>query len=129
MNPTTEPDTIEIQTCAHAGHEAVRVYCERQGDFRHKPWDMLEDAEKIPARLGARGVITENHTPEQSHEAWRAHRDATGWRFGERFNATLREHPDIVPWVKLSHVEQVKNRLFVDAVKSMHRALQAIPNQ
>jgi hypothetical protein len=124
-----EIDEIEITTAAQAGHEAVRIYCERRGDFRHFPWNVLGADQKLPARHGALGVIVENHTPEQSHESWRMHRTALGWRYGRIYSVSVKEHPCMVPWAELSFEEQAKNVLFVSVVRAMAAALRSIPNQ
>lgn len=120
---------IEIETAAHAGHEAVRIYCARRGDLRHGDWGHMTEEQKMPARHGAIGIIVEDHNAERSHEAWRAARAALGWRFGQSHNAAIKEHPCMVPWADLPFEEQAKNHLFVETVRAMAKALRSVANQ
>lgn len=58
-------------------------------------------------------------SPEESHEEWRAHRVAAGWRYGPVKSETERTHPCLVPFDELPREQQAKDRLFVAIVRAL----------
>lgn len=111
-------ETHEIEACARAAHEANRAYCIAMGDTTQVPWEEVPGWLRDSVVMGVRGVIAGNG-PEQSHEAWLAHRAATGWKFGPVKNVERKEHPCFVPYAKLPAAQQSKDHIFVGVVKAM----------
>lgn len=44
------------------------------------------------------------------HEVWAQTRMKQGWRYGERRNDALKEHPGLIPYEELSEEEKVLDR-------------------
>jgi RyR domain len=50
---------------------------------------------------------------ENNHDHWAQKRINEGWRYGPRRNDTNKEHPDLVPYEKLSEAEKAYDRTSV----------------
>jgi RyR domain len=115
-----EPEVVD--TLARFAHEANRSYCLLTGDTSQTSWDDAPDWQKSSARNGVLGVFDGNG-PEQSHESWLAEKEGAGWKYGPVKNPDLKEHPCFVPYAELPAEQQIKDYVFIDAVKLMVNAL------
>jgi len=111
-----------VEFCARAGHEMNRIYCEAHGDFTQAPWEAAPPWQQNSAMLGVLGALSGN-TPEQSHEGWLAEKTRTGWKYGPVKDAEQKEHPCFLPYAELPAAQQVKDHLYLSAVRAMHAAI------
>jgi len=118
MLPNTAEETI-VTAIAIACHESNRRYCKEIGDDSQVPWDEAPQWQKDSAIAGVRGHLSgEIKTPEQSHEAWLAHKKADGWKYGPVKDVEKKEHPCFVPYADLPEEQQAKDKIFSTVVES-----------
>lgn len=120
-------ENFELEACAKAAHEVNRAYCEAMQDFSHLSWEATNSDLRTVAKHAVIGIVTNDHTAEQSHEAWVATKRAAGWTFGSKKNADKKEHPCLVAYKDLPFEQQVKDELWVTTVKALMGALWRIP--
>jgi hypothetical protein len=108
----------QIETCAHAAHEANRAWCLAHGDASQLPWDAAPDWAKLSALEGVRGVLWGN-TPRESHAAWLAHKAAAGWTWGPVKDPERKQHPCMVPYDDLPPEQRAKDAIFVGVVRTL----------
>src|SRR5690242_13092799 len=73
----------------------------------------MPDADHDPASLDATQLqltgdilrLTES-LAENQHERWMRQRTAQGWKFGPRLDEEQKEHPNLVPFEKLTETEK-----------------------
>lgn len=118
---------LEVDMIAAAAHEVNRRYAQLLGDDSHQPWDSAPEWQKVSARAGILGVAENNYTPEQQHDAWCAHKRATGWVRGDKKNEYAKTHPSLVPYAELSSEEKYKDTLFSTTVKAMLDGMWRVP--
>ena len=79
------------------------------------PWAEREDG----FRKQFLGVIERqcgehrSSSPEELHGSWMQAYIALGWRYGEKYDRTLRTHPDMVPYAQLGQLERDKDAVFI----------------
>jgi hypothetical protein len=82
-------------------------------------WD---DCDVTDTMAFTEAVLIQIAQPERSarkiHEDWMADRLEKGWKLGPKNNRN-KTHPSLVPFDYLSRVEQAKDQLFADVVKSL----------
>jgi hypothetical protein len=104
---------------ARVAHEANRAYCKSIGDPVPPDWDDAPIGIRTSIYAGALGVIANpGITPEQSHEAWIAHKLMEGWRYGEVKSYEDKTHQNMVPWQDLSPEQRFKDVLFTTIIKT-----------
>lgn len=122
-----ELSASEIEACAHGAHEVNRAYSKHLGDNSNYPWEVTSEPDKRVARQAVIGIITNDHNAQQSHEAWVSARRADGWTKGAIKSYEKKTHPCLVPFDELPSEFQIKDELFVTAVKSIASAFWRIP--
>lgn len=115
------PGNDLIELCARGAHEMNRAWCIFIGDNSQKPWDEAPDWQKASCRDGVLGIL-EGNTPEQAHENWLRHKQATGWRYGKVKNEETKEHPAIMLYGDLPPEQKIKDQIYRDAVLIAARA-------
>lgn len=105
-------DKHRIAMIASIAHEANRAYCTALGDSSQPRWVAAPQWQKDSAIAGVEAHLASDLTPEQSHEAWLAHKKADGWVYGPVKDAATKQHPCCVPYSELPEDQQVKDRLF-----------------
>ncbi|MFA4974381.1 MAG: RyR domain-containing protein [bacterium] len=115
-------ESVKIETCARAAHEANRAYCIALGDTSQPAWDEAPDWQKSSARNGVVGALNGN-TPEQSHEGWMAEKLAGGWKYGPVKDPAKKEHPCFVPYAELPPEQRAKDSIFLAVVRALAQAL------
>jgi len=110
----------DIDRIAKVCHEANRAWCEANGDFSQKPWEIAADWQRGSARMGVRFAIDHPDAPDSAeHDAWMADKIADGWRYGEIKDAEAKTHPCLVPFDQLPREQQAKDALFRAVVKAL----------
>lgn len=104
---------ITVEGIAQVCHEANRALCAAMGDHSQLPWHSAPEWQRASAILGVQGVLSgEIRRPEQSHEAWLAHKRATGWTHGAVKSEVAKTHPAMVEYAALPAEQQVKDFVF-----------------
>src|SRR4051812_29949227 len=89
--------------------------CEREWHIQHgetdyPAWDDLSDEQRDDKLLQVDFLLDNPHLGAAAvHDNWiarRSHADSGGWRFGPRFDADLKTDPKMMPFGRLSPVEQ-----------------------
>jgi hypothetical protein len=126
MSNNIDIDRSTIVTCAAAAHEAIRVFSQRLG--REEPhWEDAGPAHQEAIRLTTHNVLNNDFNAEKVHEYWRTVQQHRGWTYGAVKNEATKEHPAMKPYAELDLEQVVKNEVFVDVVRSVFRALRAVP--
>ncbi len=79
------------------------------------PWQLREHAfkdqflEVIEKQCGP----DREFSPEKLHAEWVIAYRKMGWVFGPKHDPVTKEHPDMVPFADLGHLEQDKDAVFV----------------
>lgn len=104
---------MKIDEIAAVCHDANRRYCRALDDESQPMWHLAHAWQRTSAiegvKLHLRNLDT---TPEQSHEAWMAHKAAEGWTWGPVKDVGAKQHPCMVPFAELPPEQQAKDRLF-----------------
>jgi len=108
--------------CAHAAHEANRVYCTALGDHSHLLWEQAPEWQRESAIKGVEGALAGN-TPEQSHESWLAVKRAEGWKYGLKKDVGMKTHPCFRPYSELPLEQRAKDELYLTVVRAVAKAL------
>jgi hypothetical protein len=116
-------ESVKIEACARASHEANRAYCLALGDTSQPAGDAAPDWQKSSALNGVAGALSGN-TPEQSHEGWMAEKLAGGWKYGPVKDTDKKEHPCMVPYAELPPSQRAKDSIFLTVVRSVAHALE-----
>lgn len=110
---------MKLEDIAKVCYESNKAYCETLGDFSQMNWEQAQQWQKVSVINGVKNHLTENVTPEQSHENWVKHKLEEGWIYGEERNAELKTHPCIIPFDELSVNQQRKDKLFSAVVNAL----------
>lgn len=103
---------------ARVCHEANRGWCEANGDFSQKSWDLAEDWQRQSACVGVKAAL-EGCTSEELHESWCRTKVADGWAWGATKDADAKTHPCLVPYADLPAEQQRKDALFGAVVRAL----------
>lgn len=110
----------DVEYIAKVAHEVNRAYCQSFGDMSQPPWEEAPEWQRTSCINGVKHHIAHPETtPEQSHELWLQEKLATGWKHGPVKDVEKKEHPNCVPFSRLSHAEKVKDHLFRAVVKQL----------
>lgn len=113
---------ITTADIARVAHEVNRAYCASIGDNSQLPWDEAPDWQKESAVKGIEmHLANPDTTPEQSHEAWMAHKAAEGWVYGEVKDPEAKTHPAMLPYDQLPTEQRTKDYLFKAVVEQLGR--------
>lgn len=136
-----------FEAIAHEIHRRYREMQPREGE-RPPPWSQLDLARRGSSRAQARHIgvklrsigceITPlrdwhakdfrfsqdelNRLTIMEHERWQREKEADGWTLGQ-FDATRKNHPDLVPWEELPADVADWDRQFVLAIPEMLAAV------
>ena len=108
---------------AQVCHEANRAFCESIGDASQKPWDDAEEWQRDSALRGVGFALSHPDAPASSqHDAWLADKERDGWKFGPVKDASIKEHPCMVPYEALPIEQRLKDHLFRAIVRAFAEA-------
>lgn len=109
--------TVDLETIARTGHEAVRSLAQSFGDHSHLSWEESPDWVRNSAINGAAlHVLNPGLSAEATHEAWLKAKQEEGWSCGPTKDADRKEHPCMVPYSELSTEHRLKDHLFKSVV-------------
>jgi hypothetical protein len=110
---------------AAVAHEANRVFTNVFCDYAafSPKWEDCTEEVKNSAINGIEYILENMPTSSRdSHENWVKFKKENGWKFGKRFNAEKKEHPNLVGYGDLSTEEKVKDYLFKSIVLGLAEA-------
>lgn len=122
----TSSESLLVEACAHAAHEANRAYCRAIGDNSQAEWDTAPEWVRDSARAGVRFALA-GKSPAEQHDAWCAHKIADGWVHGPTKDAAAKTHPCLVPYAELPEAQRRKDALYQAAVRAMSSTLAQEP--
>lgn len=113
-----------LEACAHACHEANRIYAFTIGDGYAQPaWSDVTEEIRDSARQGVRGVLFDGNGPRESHASWTEHKVKNGWSYGPLRDDVKKFHPCLLPYDDLPESQRRKDDLFISTARSMAAAL------
>lgn len=105
---------------ARVCHEANAALCRTHGDFSQDDWTHAEDWQRKSAINGVAYAKANVDSPASAqHDAWMRDKIADGWKFGPVKDATIKEHPCIVPYDQLPIEQRLKDHLFKAIVAAL----------
>lgn len=122
-------DVHDIYTLAAAAHEVNRIYSKSLGEELEVHWEYLPSENQSVALLSVVGIITDEHTPAQSHKDWMEYKMSQGWKHGDVKDLEKKIHPCLVAFEELPFEIQHKDTLWVNTVKMMYDSLWRKPSQ
>ena len=109
---------INIELIAKICHNVNKSYCESHNDFSQLAWEDAPEWQKSSAINGVEFHLTNDVTPEMSHENWLKQKLEEGWVYGKEKNAELKTHPCIKRYDELPKFQRTKDALFKAVVDS-----------
>lgn len=110
---------MDVEQIAKLCHEVNRAYCQHLGDDSQAAWEHAPSWQKESAVAGVAAIVANPETtPEQSHQGWLRHKEADGWTFGPVKDASLKQHPCMVPYAELPPEQRLKDALFGAVVRA-----------
>ena len=113
---------MDVEIIARVCHEAIRAFCESNGDFSIKKWEESEEWQKESTIKGVFYALKKEATAATQHEEWMKEKLQEGWNYGEVKDAEKKIHPALVPFEKLSAIEKTKDFLFLSIVNALKQA-------
>ena len=111
---------MNITKIAAVAHEANRAMCVALGDSSQPVWADAPEWQRASAIAGVKfHRDTPDAGPDASHEAWRAHKVADGWVYGDVKDPTAKRHPCMVSFAELPVEQQTKDVLFRSVVHAL----------
>ena len=107
------------ETIAAVCHNVNRAYCQSIGDDTQPTWEDAPEWQKDSAISGVEYHLTNDVTPEQSHESWMEHKRMDGWVWGDVKDPEKKTHPCMVPYDQLPQEQKTKDYLFKAVVDTM----------
>lgn len=104
---------MNMERIAAICQEANRQLCLQQGDQSQPTWEAAPEWQRDNVLAGV--LLHRNNpgtSPEESHEAWSAHKLAEGWVYGDEKNPERRTHPCLLPYEQLPAEQRAKDHLF-----------------
>jgi len=117
--------SIQLRDVARFAHEINAAFCRSTGDDTQQDWENTRADIQDSAIAGVALHLIDRLSPEQSHQAWMAHKLAEGWKYGEKKDLDARTHPALVPYEDLPAETKIKDFLFKQTVDSFRRLLGA----
>ncbi len=112
---------LNNEEIARVAHEVNRAYCTALGDDSQVPWDKAPEWQRETCVNGVEFHLTNDKTPEESHQSWMDEKVAEGWVFGEVKDAEKKTHPCIVPYADLPLEQKIKDYLFSAVVATISK--------
>ena len=79
------------------------------------PWDERERAfcDQFLAIIERQCGEQRSSSPEELHGSWMQDYLVMGWKYGPEYIASMKVHPDLVPYAQLGQLERDKDAVFV----------------
>ncbi len=111
-----------LEQIAKVCHEANRAYYQSIGDYSQPTWEDALDWQKESAINSVKyHMENPNSKPEDSHNSWLKEKKENGWKYGKVKDPEKKEHPCFVPYEELSEKQKVKDKLFINIVRSISK--------
>lgn len=120
---------LEIESITRAAHEVNRSWQLLRQEKVDPVWEQLSAEERQIAKTSVINIVTNDHDAQQNHDSWVSYKKSQGWTVGSVKHAETKTHPCLVMWSQLPLDQQVKDRLWVDTVKSFTKHLWTIERQ
>jgi len=105
-----------IDRAAHFVYEAARWAAQAaNAPIIPAPWIDREEPFKVQFRQAVERqcIGSPSDSPEELHNSWMFSYLTMGWRYGNRYSAKEKTHPDLLPYCYLEKREQDKDRVFM----------------
>ena len=102
----------KIEAIAKLCHEINKIYCECIGDYSQVHWEDAPEWQKESCINGVVFHLTNDATPEETHENWLKEKLAAGWVYGKEKDPAKKTHPCIMRYDQLPKRQQTKDRIF-----------------
>lgn len=114
---------IPVEKIAIICHQANQTYCASIDDPVPYNWGECTPEHRASVIDGVQGVIEsfrmpDGHSREKSHNRWMERKLREGWRYGEKKDEVEKTHPCLLPYDSLPELQQVKDALFANIVRS-----------
>jgi hypothetical protein len=117
-----QSSTENILAIAKVCHQAIKAFCEANGDFSQKDWEQAEEwQQKSSLEAVAFRIANPGSGYDVMHISWMDEKIKAGWSYGKIKDSVAKTHPCLVPFEQLPKFQQQKDALFcviVDALKS-----------
>lgn len=114
---------MDNEQVARICHETNRAFCLTIGDNTQKSWDEAEQWQRDSAINGVAFAIANPGAPaSEQQEAWLRDKAVGGWKYGAVKDASMKEHPCMVPYSKLPVEQRLKDYLFKAVVSAFLQA-------
>lgn len=111
---------MTIEQIAKVCHEMNMALCLSVGDHSQLPWD---EAPQHIKESAIDGVIKVLGNPDlaagDSHRTWCEFKVSQGYVYGAVKDDVAKTHPSLIPFEQLSAIEQAKDYVFVQTVRSL----------
>jgi hypothetical protein len=104
--------SMNNEQIAELCHNVNKAYCESTGDLSQPTWKDAPDWQKSSAINGVAFHLSNDVTPEQSHENWLAQKLEEGWVYGKVKDSELKTHPCMMRYEELPKYQRTKDLLF-----------------
>ena len=112
--------TVLVTRIAAIAHAANKALCYQHCDLSQVDWAEAPKSQTDSAEAGVRAIADHpNITPEELHQAWREHKIANGWTWGETKDVEKKCHPNLLPFEELPPEQQLKDKLFGSIVRTL----------
>lgn len=126
----TEEEAVVL--AARDAHAANDAHCVAYGQPSYGKWEDISDAARASIISEVWKVLEslkEGKVPVAGfmHQEWLNYKLAAGWKYGPTKSEVHRTHPNIIPFAKLTVIEQAKDMIFISVVASTLKLL--LPDQ
>lgn len=111
-------DRGKILMIARLAYEMNREYCRLATNEEHLPWEQAPTWQRATILQGVVFHLRHPHAdPLESHENWMVQKLNDGWVHGDVKDFEAKTHPCLVPYHALPIEQQMKDYLFICAVR------------
>ena len=111
-------EKLFTEQVAKVCHNVNRAYCQSIGDDSQPLWEDAPEWQKESAINGVDFHMSNDVSPEQSHENWMKEKEEDGWVWGKLKDPERKVHPCMVPYNELPKEQRTKDYLFKAVVDS-----------
>lgn len=106
---------------AEVCHEVNRALCLAFGDDSHASWENAPEWQKESILRGVEMHLEHVRSPEESHEAWCAHKIEEGWTWGPTKDVSAKKHPCLVAYKDLPPEQRAKDYIVATIVDKLKK--------
>lgn len=110
---------LNIEGIARICHDANRAYCIALHDYSQVPWERAPQWQRDSAIKGVEYALAHPQgLPSDQHHSWMRDKIQDGWMYGDIKDPIKKTHPCLVDYKDLPRQQQIKDRLFINIVRS-----------